>query len=89
MRVGSLYFVWTFLLIVIAPSGACIMPAGGGGAGGPGLKHGGGGGGGGATGITGGGGGGAGGLGGPLHELVDDEHDDTPLEPTREIYNGM
>jgi hypothetical protein len=31
--VGSLYFVCTFLFIVIAPSGACIIPAGGGGAG--------------------------------------------------------
>lgn len=30
---GSLYLVCTFLLLVIAPSGACIIPAGGGGAG--------------------------------------------------------
>lgn len=60
--VGNLYFVWTFLLIVIAPSGACINPAGGGGTGAPGILPGGGGGqggGGGAAGATGGGGGGA------------------------------
>lgn len=69
-------------MIVIAPSGACIIPAGGGGIR-PDLRHGGGGGGGGATIGTIGGGGGATGGGTTValpHDEADDvEQDETPL----------
>lgn len=61
--VGNLYLVWTFLLMVIAPSGAGIKPGAGGGGTGPLVGFAGGGGGhGGGGGAAGAGGGGHGGI---------------------------
>lgn len=61
--VGNLYLVCTFLLMVIAPSGACMKPGAGGGGTGPLVGFAGGGGGqGGGGGAAGAGGGGHGGI---------------------------
>lgn len=81
-NVGSLFLVWTSLLIVIAPNGGAMLPGGGGGGGGPGGGPGGGGQGGVLTG-GGGGGGGGGVLTGSLTGVED--ADETPLEPVK--YN--
>lgn len=69
--------VCTFLLIVMAPSGACIKPAGGGGMGALGILAGGGGGQGGGGGATGAGGGVGADVPGSLSGIFDESVDGT------------